>query len=225
MKHYFVIYPSAKGCPASLVLIRAGSARSAWRKARIYGAPEDLRDALREGWDSDMNGPRVVRVSRSRWLSEGQRQRGVWKILQERAAQVPRVQPLQMATLSAAAGEVVTLPYHGLPLPPKRLYRAPCCIPHLVLKRAETWASERKGANGYTVLRDGKGRRFVCELFDGVQQVGDTCARTLASRKVWASSRSALVQPDGQILRGGGDHWTDWRTYDHPSGTRRTVKP
>lgn len=106
---------------------------------------------------------------------------------------------------------------------PPRLIRTPHHIPRLILQRAEVWATERNGEDGEVVLRDGRGHRFVCGISRGVQQVSDTYAQTLASRYVWARSVSALMV-EGEVLRGGGVSWSRWRTYDHPSGKRRTLE-
>lgn len=132
---------------------------------------------------------------------------------------------LHLQSVTTAAGDVGTLRLFALPpvKPLPRLIRTRCHIPLLVLSRAEAWASARGNEDGQTVLRDGKGKRWACILFRGVQQVSDANNDLLASRSIWARSHSALVEA-GEVLRNTTVHWSDWRTYDHPSGVRRTIK-
>jgi hypothetical protein len=53
--------------------------------------------------------------------------------------------------------------------------------------------------------------------------VQDTLCQTLASRFIWARAHSATIGYDGSIYRTDSVQWSPWRTYDHPSGTRRTL--
>jgi hypothetical protein len=111
---------------------------------------------------------------------------------------------------------------------PRRLYRTPHHIPRLILDRATVWTRSLgdlpRDGFASTVLRDGRGHRYTAHYCgEGVLQVQDTLCQTLASRFIWARAHSATIGYDGSIYRTDSVQWSPWRTYDHPSGTRRTL--